>query len=117
MTCERCQQREARVRMTIMADGVMSHAELCEECAGVDISGDERMVAQLASSDPRYSREAYVLVREAVKLASNWRNYTAWDPPATALKILENLQTFASRMFGADAKAGLAKMGITRSED
>jgi len=79
----------------------------------------EMALAKIQAKDPRYHREAYLFVREALDhtqkaIAKNPRSRIRH---VSGQELLEGIRAFALQQFGPMAKSVLAEWGICRCED
>ena len=79
----------------------------------------EMALAKIQAKDPRYHREAYLFVREALDhtqkaIAKNPRSRIRH---VSGQELLEGIREFALQQFGPMAKSVLAEWGICRCED
>ncbi len=143
MLCEKCQQREAIVHLTKIFGDRMTRENLCEPCSrdvGLPMSAGVQAgwtsyppqpstvweladLSQLLGRQPRFPKEAYDFVREALNSAVQAqmtdKRRQQKGPPAhvSATLLLEAFRKLASRRFGKQARAHLAGFGILRTED
>lgn len=79
----------------------------------------EEIVERIVALDPRYHREAYDFLREALdytqKLAA--REKDERERHVTGQQLLEGVRTYALKEYGPMAQMVLAEWGIHRGED
>jgi uncharacterized repeat protein (TIGR04138 family) len=83
-----------------------------------EVSFEEALV-KIRAKDPRYHREAYRFVREAL---DHTQKTTGKDPRGrirhvTGQELLAGIREFALRQFGPMTKAVLEEWGVRRCED
>lgn len=77
------------------------------------------LVEGIRAKDPRYDREAYFFVREALDFTSRMLEKPADGPERhiSGQELLEGIRRFALEQFGPLALTVLTDWGITRTED
>ena len=133
MLCAKCQKREATIHLTQIVGEKMTKRDLCEVCgkefADMARSGGYIPFDAIApnpaatrldlvvASDPRYRKEAYHFVREALSMVQKRH----WNPGVprhiSGADLLDGLRGLAIESFGNRAKAQLNKWGIFKCED
>ena len=83
-----------------------------------EVSFDEAL-AEIQAKDPRYQRDAYLFVREALE---HTQKTIAKDPRGrirhvSGQELLAGIRDYALEQFGPMAKTVLAEWGVTRGED
>ncbi|MCX5683529.1 MAG: hypothetical protein NT049_07585 [Planctomycetota bacterium] len=74
----------------------------------------EELLGQILKSDPRYAREAYAFVHEALQFTVQ---RTGRKGHVTGRELCEGMCEFALAQFGRLARTVLSHWGVRRSED
>jgi uncharacterized repeat protein (TIGR04138 family) len=135
MRCQQCEQNEATIFITQICDGHKSNRALCASCgepftqaaasspelaeylrsAGLPVPPFLDVFSEVAEHDTRYTREAYLLVRDGVAHAV--QSQSGDSRHVTAGELLESLRILALQRYGSDANERLRSWGVTRCED
>src|SRR5205823_1348463 len=130
MLCDKCHQNEATIFLTQVVEGETSKSALCSTCGGpltehaiapqqlLDLlrgSGLWRPFSEVAEHDPRYSKEAFYFVRDAVNHAVN--SVARKSRHVGARELLDALRELAIERYGLNAREQLRSWGVTGCED
>lgn len=77
----------------------------------------DQAVASAIAEDPRYKREAYEFVREALHVAAKMFRGDVEDQHVTGQEMLEGVRVHALKQYGPMALFLLRLWGIERGED
>lgn len=79
----------------------------------------EEALALILKEDPRYPREAYQFLRQALSFTFKKLNKPTQGPARhmTGQELLEGIRLFALQEFGPMTRTVLATWGVTRTED
>ena len=125
------------IHLTQIMGDKMTKRDLCEICGKgfVDMAGrgdcipldaltsggpTEMMLTLIVASDPRYSKAAYLFVREGLGRTQTmfWEPGKSGKPGhVSGAQLLESLREFAIETYGKRAKAQLNSWGIFKCED
>lgn len=139
MLCEKCNEREAKVHLTVIIHDEMTKRHLCDVCGKEDVNFDrwtvqtvpwkkfgtrlaanwESVLPEILETDSRYAPGAYVFVRFGMlKACARYLEAHAEKPGhISGAELLDTLREFASRKFGKEAKAKLNSWGVFKCED
>jgi uncharacterized repeat protein (TIGR04138 family) len=139
MQCEQCNEREAKVHVTMIVMDKSATRHLCPDCAKEyapspkEIQPDPWQVfrgfveldsqiieKRILSNDKRYAADAYIFVRFGIMkaVARAETGHHSHEPQhVSGPEVLDALREFAVRKFGTDAKATLNGWGIFKCED
>ena len=128
MLCDKCHENEATIFLTQVVEGETSNSALCSTCGDpisavsphqlLDLlhgSGLRDPFSEVASSHPRYSKEAFYFVRDGVNYAV--QSLGRKSRHVGAKELLEALRSLAVERYGISAHEQLRSWGITRCED
>src|SRR5436190_8498756 len=79
----------------------------------------EEAVEQILAKDPRYHREAYLFIRDALEFTKKSVTRASRQPVlhVTGQQLLDGIREFALGLFGPMAMTVFEEWGITRCED